>query len=375
MSSTRSVFSRFREGLFIAKEKITSFSSNPYVTFFSSFLVAGIAQLLDTACNQKLLNEPFKDYYDEAPSRIAWLVISSLFLGMNLHSVIETLRGNINPQLGLDLNPVSAKKILIGSTIACSANHFIQKSLSTPIARNNALVIMCSTAINGPLSGSLMAGGVYILKKLNYKILPLTSKDMKLMSLGMLISILQELLDFMCTQMIEQNALKWDSLASPTRLLALHLYNSILQGVIYGISLVNLNKYSQLEPWEDRAILKVRNIFLGVSAAASSVGIFVHQALTVPIQLSNAPYILTNSLVKGGVSGIIGGSSLFTIIRLVALRNSAVQQNNLQRALLDDDIPAIDTLSSPGSLLGSSPNIQDNEEHHEEQYAYVRQFP
>src|SRR5438552_3636779 len=96
MSSTRGLFSRFKERLSTIQHNVISFASNPCTIFSASFIVIGVAQLLDTACNQKLLDEPFGDYYTETPSRIAWLMLSSLFLGLNLSSVIQTLREDAN---------------------------------------------------------------------------------------------------------------------------------------------------------------------------------------------------------------------------------------------------------------------------------------
>jgi uncharacterized protein with PQ loop repeat len=321
MSSTRSFFSRFKnavtENLSSATDCIKSLANKKIVRLPTYFVMAAISQLLDTACDQKMKNASLVEYYNEVPSRIVWLIFSSLVMGINIEFVTQTLLADRNREDGPRSNNISAKKILITCTTVYGGCHFIQKSLSTPITSANVIYILGSTAINSLSSGILTTGGGYFLQKFNYSILPFTRKHVTLISIGIALSVIEELLDYMCQQMIDHNDLQWESLTSPKRLLALHVFDTIVQGLFYGISLCNLKKYSTFErPEEEQPFLKIRNIILGMSIVSTSISIFIKQALTVPIHWKNAGFIIADSLATGIPFGLALGSTSYTMGKL-----------------------------------------------------------
>jgi hypothetical protein len=277
----------------------------------------GAAQLLDTMLNQEIEDSNFKDYYSDAPSRIAWLVLSSLFLGINLDFVIQTLQDDTNNNQILHSDRISAKKIWVTCTTAYTSHFLIQKSLATPITPENAVYILCSSAINGPLWGTLGTGAGYLLKKFNYNILPFAQSDIALIGLGIIISTLQEMLDYICKQMIDNDSLEWDSLVSPKRLFALHAYNSLLQGLMYGVSFCSARKYSRDElPENESVILKIRNGLLTTTILIAPISILIQQAMTVPINQNNAGYIIGDSFAIGIPYGLSTGCTAFTLLKL-----------------------------------------------------------
>ena len=302
MLSTRHLFSTFTECL----------SNHKKIRFSACVALAGFSQFLSTACDQAIEGDDFEHYYAKAPSRIVWLMLSSLFYGWNFDAVIEAI---LQYMQNNENDHISAKKVWGLSTITCGAQYFIQKALSTPINEGNAPYMAGNTLINALFFGALTANGGYLLQKFNYNILPFGFEHGKLITAGTTLSMLQEVLHFMCQEMIDHNAIEWDSLISPPRLLVLNSYMTLLRGILYGISFYNLKKYSEVAS-EEKPLLKIRNILLGSITLLTPFSMFTYLALTEPLNLNNWGYIVGDSFVTGFPDGFLTASTLYTIIKL-----------------------------------------------------------
>lgn len=310
------------------------------VTIGSSVILVGAIEILDFICNQKMTNDTVDwAYYSETPSRIVWLILLSSMLGWNLDNVIRTIKNDVDHSS----ENISAKKIMAGCTAYYSSMHFAKLALTTPITSGNAGYIVASTLLKGPLYGTVLTGGGYFLQKLNYSIRPLGCEHLKLIGLGIAANTIQEILDYICDQMIKNNQLEWNSLVAPERLLTWHAINVMVQGSLYGIAAYSLKKYSRMTHEEIHpSIMKFRNIMLATSSILTPISIFTQLSLTAPINTTNAPYIVLDSLVKGIPLGLTTGTNVFILLKLQIERTlpSAEQRTNLTTNL-DLNVPLI----------------------------------
>lgn len=294
---------------------ITNCLTHPrFQSISSSILLVGLEQILDFIMTQKMNNDHVDwGYYSETPSRIVWISFLALTLGYNLEQVVRTIRAD--QQEDSD-NHISARTVISTCVTYTTSLRFAELALTTPINSLNAGYMVGSSLLHGSLMGTVAAGGCYFLQRLNFSIRPVTAKHVGYLSAGILLKTVEELLDYMCTQMIKENELKWDSLISPRRLLAWHAISISMQGLLYGVAAISIKKYSQTQLPERDIIRKIRNIILTVSPVATFVSDFLRLSLTTPINLTNTPYIFSSALIQGMTIGMVMGANSFVVLKL-----------------------------------------------------------
>lgn len=332
MSTTRNLLNRFTGSV---RQYVSSCMTSPYVTSSASILLVGSLQLIDFICKQKIEHDDIDwAYYTDVPTRIILFALLSLIVGANLKQVIKTIHADV----ASEEDKISAMKILATSTAGITGYNFTQDALCTPINQNNFIYMISRSLANGLLYGPLMSSGGYFLQKLNYTIRPFNKDHLKFISAGIVISAIQEVLNYICDQEIDNDQLVWDSFVSPKRLLAWHLIETLIQGTIYGLSAYGLKKYSRSEDEHSdnhRFEIKFRNIILGVFALTMSGGAFIDQAMTVPINEKNSPYITLKSLADG-IYGLVSGANTFVLFKLIRDRRTAVLRPEEDYAALNE---------------------------------------
>lgn len=287
-------------------------ANNRFVTISAGILLAGAVEILDFICTQKMQTDTVDwGYYSNTPSRLVWLGCLSLVLGWNLETIARAV---LTDTTELPANKISPTKVLMGCTLYYSSYQFTKLALTTPITADNAGFIIGDTILVGTLNGSILTGMSYFLQTLNYSIRPLTPAHFKYTGVGILFMLLQELLTYICDQMIDNRHLEWSSLTSPARMLAWHLITIAIQGCLYGITAFSLKKYSNDL---DEPTTRLHHVLLKVIPAIAPLGIFAQLALTVPINSNNAPYIVVKSLINGVPYGLVSGASSFVLIKLI----------------------------------------------------------
>lgn len=284
----------------------------------ASMTAVGLEQIAEFVCTQKMTNGTV-DWSEltDTPSRIVWMCLVSLGLGYNLHLVVNAIRSDQENSYA-DETKIPAKKVLAGCTAYSTGLQFAYLSLNTPLTYGNAGYLVANTLLNGAFMGSLITGAGYFLQRLNYSIRPISLKHAKYVSAGIALSTVGELLDYMCTKMIKENALEWDSLVSPARLLGWHVISIAIVGTLYGVAAISFQKYSHTEQYNPEAIIQMRSKILKFIPGLASVGCFAGLAFSTPINLQNTPYIFAKTLVTGIPVGLLVGANTFVLARLFA---------------------------------------------------------
>jgi hypothetical protein len=342
MSTTRNLFTRLKEkteeGCFAISDCLISIKNSRSVAILLKMsLVAGI-QVTDFVCNEMMKKDSIDwGYYSREPSRITWLVLSSMILGYNLQYVWDTLREDMDrEEESKQENRTSALQIFSGLTTFYTLTYFANKALMVPINNDNGLYIGADTLLNGALTGSLLTSAGYFLKKLNYSIKPITSEHVKYFSAGILLTLLTESADAILQNKLNDRN-EWDSLISPGRVLAWHLILAVIQGSLYGITALSAKQYSRREAndAQHEMWIKFRNGFLIGGTILGFVSKFAYESFNVPINASNAGYITLDSVAEGIPGGFVSGCTMFTLFKLTINNYRGVQSNSsLNESLL-----------------------------------------
>lgn len=302
--------------------------------------------VLDFVCEQKTQHENIDwNYYTETPGRIVWLLLSGLMQGANLVAVINSLKRDTENNAA---NRLSAQKVLAATTLYTTSMAFANFSLTAtpqPLTEEQWGILSARAILNGSLGGLIMSTGNYFLNKLNFSIRPITLDHVKFISAGIIIAMLQELLGFVCDQMIKQNSITWDELTTPIEPFAWQIIVLATTGTLYGIEKIGFDKYANPE---DGSLNLFNKIFLPVMAVFSYLASFTQYSLTIPINSDNAGYIAAKSLTSIP-SGLTSGAGLSIFMGL--LRQQQLQAA-LHAPLLEDATP-----HGPRMRAGSVNNV------------------